>query len=141
MTRVAHELKNLRLYYRIGQHVWLPAMRTSKRVDSTEQSANQWTFIVHVTAVFTEMYTLPLSEGFFAIDVAFDRQPRHLLRRGSHRAAAVVATRDAFKRRNSSSKKSYRLTVCAHRRPCAIRTGWMLGVCFGGRFQPVDATD
>lgn len=117
VTRLTHELKNLLLYYWIGQHVWLPAMRTSQRVDSTEQSTNQWTFIVHVTAVFTEMHTSPLSERLFAIDVAFDRQSRHLLRRGSHRTAAVVAARDAFERRNSSSKKSYCLTVCAHRRP------------------------
>ena len=105
---------NFFLDVRIDHDLRPPAVGTEQLRCGAKQATDQGALFIHFTAIFSQMRAAQIGQRRIAFLCAFIRQPRHLLSRGRHRAAAIVTAGYAGKLGYPPSEKSDFLAIACH---------------------------
>lgn len=114
LSRFSKELVDFFLYPFVYHDFRPPAVRTWEPGCRPEQAANQRSFIIDLTTIFSQMRAIQFCQCGIVFRFRFYWQPGHFFRRDSYGAAAIMTSGDALKRRNMSAKKTDFLTIDRH---------------------------
>ena len=114
LSLLTKELVNIYFNRRLDPSFWSPSVWAGEFGRGPEEATDKRPFAVNPTPFFAQMNAIQIGDGLCLFCFAFAWQSRHFLGGGRNRAAAVMATGDTVKSRDTLSKETDFLLAGGH---------------------------